>query len=535
MRLRRMGWVLWCVVLAVAWMPGVAPAATTNFYYVNVSNTAPNSPFMTWTDAATNIQDAVDEAENDLDIPGGTYCEVVVTGGLYVAKEAIMLSKAIRLRSLTGDPATTILAGGSPASSNRVMTIVGEAWVSGFTISNGYAYGEAPDNYGGGVYMTTNLAGLGGSVSNCRIVGNQARRAPSAAVGKGSGIYIDGHGTVSNCLIQSNSSDLSAGTGVYLSHGGLVADCVILDNNGSSGVGSSGGGVYFDYGGELRDSLVGRNTARHNAGLCFDHAGQASGCTISNNYGGNAKGVLISYGGELRDSVVEHNTSGYTTGTAGGISLSRGGLVDRCIVRYNSAGAVGGIQNDRGTVRSTLVYGNETVGSVGGVQNSAFAASILENLTVVRNAAASGGGIVINTSSGVPYGGDVRNVISYYNTATDGSNDVVFVPYTGYDIADNNRFVYSCVTPAIPGEGNTASEPVFRSSGSGAGLSAVPGVYTLRGASPCRDTGTNLAWMTTAVDLAGNSRIMPELGRVDMGAYEGFPIVTAPGVLLQLD
>ncbi len=53
------------------------------------------------------------------------------------------------------------------------------------------------------------------------------------------------------------------------------------------------------------------------------------------------------------------------------------------------------------------------------------------------------------------------------------------------------------------------------------------GDYSLRGLSPCRERGKPLAWHTTGVlDLAGNPRVMPRSGTVDMGAMEGLPLMS---------
>lgn len=521
----------------LALLTGTASAVTTNFYYVDLNNAAQaEAPYRSWGTAAAVVQTAVAQAEGDLDIPGGVYCEVIVTGGVYVQTASIVLTKGIRLRSLTGVPESTILAGGYPATTNRVLTITGEAWVSGFTISNGYAYGEAPTNYGGGIFMTTNGAGRGGLVSECRIVKNQARLAPSSTSlnGLGCGVMIHRGGTVSNCLIQGNTSNKANGGGVYVNYGGLVADCDILDNSGATGASTYGGGAYLYYGGELRDCLIARNETRHAGGLFVNEDGLATRCIISNNIAGNGKGVFLNSGGTLRDCIVEYNISGYTSGSGGGVLIdSAGALLDRCVVRYNMAGSAAGISNDRSTIRNTLVYGNQTVGAGGGIVNSSFVGTTLENVTIVRNMAGSGGGLVIGVASAAPYGGDVRNVISYNNYSTNGlDNNLVFVPYTGYDPTNNNRLVFSCIQPTVPGNGNIGSDPLFKAPGAGYGTNATASDYVLKTGSPCIGTGTNVAWMTAGFDLAGNARIMPTGGKVDMGASEAFP--ARRGTVLQV-
>ena len=69
---------------------------------------------------------------------------------------------------------------------------------------------------------------------------------------------------------------------------------------------------------------------------------------------------------------------------------------------------------------------------------------------------------------------------------------------------------YSCVFPAVDGNGNTTDDPRF--------IDLAGDNYRLRMSSPCVNTGTNQAWMTNAVDLGGNERILNNI--VDMGAYE---------------
>jgi hypothetical protein len=503
-------------------------AVQTNLYYVNTANgvnAAP--PFLSWATAATNVQEAVNLAEAAVDIANGILCEVVVTDGVHVVSAAVTLSAPIRLRSRSGDPTTTALSGSYPANQHRVMNLLGDAWVSGFTISNGYAYGAAPTNYGGGVYMSTNTLGKGGLLADCRVIRNQARKAPSSGIqGYGCGIYLQA-GTVSNCLIQSNTSDLGLGGGVFVLAGGRVLDCRILDNHVATGSTTYGAGIYFYYGGYASNCLVARNTSRHAGGIYMFRGGEMVGSCISNNSAGNGKGVYLAYGGTLRNSVVEFNGSGYTTGSGGGIFIDRtGALVDGCIVRYNTAGSTGGISCDRSTVRNTLVYGNTaSSGGAGGMSATAFDNTVIENTTIVRNKCATfAGGLLIAVASTRPYGGVMRNLIVMDNQAGSGSNNVALVPYSGYDIANNNAFVYSCTEPAIPGTGNSDADPRFRDAGSGYGTTAVAGDWRLRPSSTCRDTGLFQTWMSTAFDVRGYPRILPQGdGVVDKGAYENIP------------
>jgi hypothetical protein len=107
-------------------------AVQTNLYYVNTANgvnAAP--PFLNWATAATNVQEAVNLAEAAVDIANGIFCEVVVTDGVHVVSAAVTLTAPIRLRSRSGDPATTALSGSYPARQHRVLNLLGDAWVSG--------------------------------------------------------------------------------------------------------------------------------------------------------------------------------------------------------------------------------------------------------------------------------------------------------------------------------------------------------------------------------------------------------------------
>ncbi len=503
------------LMVAAMTMIGAATAAQTNRYYVDIANVGNEQPpYMTWGTAATNIQDAVDQAEADIDIEGGIHCEVIVASGAYVMMEQLTLTEPVRVRSQSGDPTTTAISGGWPASSNRVIHVTGEAWISGFTVSNGYAFGAPPHNYGGGVFMTTNAAGNGGWLTDCHVVYNQAREGLGGEYAHGPGIYLHYGGTVSNCLIQFNTSNYGQGGGVYLDYGGSVLDSEILDNDVSGRV-TCRGGIFLNYGGFVSNSVIARNSARWPDGVHFNHGGEVVHSVISSHAG---RGVHLQRGGVLRHSIIEYNNPG--------ITWAAQGTVDGCIIRYNNnAGDGGGVSVGwAGTLRNSLIYGNTATGDGGGIY-SGDPRPTIENCTIVRNQANRGGGLFTGTNEGQPFGVNARNLIVYDNVAAE-ANNVYLIPPDGYDIEDNDRFVYSLTQPLIPGEGNIDDDPIFRHPGSGYGENAVAGNYRLRGHSPCIGAGENQTWMDDAVDLDGNPRVIASrpwidpTPRVDMGAYE---------------
>jgi hypothetical protein len=82
--------------------------------YVDVNNASPSPPYTDWTNAATNIQDAIDAAA-----PGD---QIVVTNGVYqtggraagtsLFASRIAVTKAVTLRSVNG-PGVTVIRGAS--------------------------------------------------------------------------------------------------------------------------------------------------------------------------------------------------------------------------------------------------------------------------------------------------------------------------------------------------------------------------------------------------------------------------------------
>lgn len=197
----------------------------------------------------------------------------------------------------------------------------------------------------------------------------------------------------------------------------------------------------------------------------------------------------------------------YPTSCGGGVFFDGAGLVEDCIFNYNRAGLYGGtaFMQNGGHLRNCVIFYGEAP-FCGGVYCTN--GGIVESCTIVKNWNLSndfGGGVwCVN-------GGEVINTLVYANSNTWGNAVDVRVTGTGESIT------YSRVPASIAGEGNTQSEPEFKS------YSANYYMQTL--ASPCRNIGTNLPWMTSASDIEGNPRISEE--RVDIGAYEAATIFYA--------
>ncbi len=223
------------------------PADTT--YHVSPDG-AHRWPYTNWTDAATNILDAVATA-----IDGAT---VWVTNGLYVVPSPITLDRGITVASVNGD-ASTIISGND---SHRCFSLShSNALVRGFTLTDGLA------SQGGAVSLSS------GVVQDCLLKGNRAWY-------KGGGAYLSGSGTLRSCVVISNRvfdgfHGNVWGGGIYMRAGGVVENCTVVDNEANAGQnGDAGGGIYcYSSGMSVRNSIFYQNTAKWGADL---HSGPAT-------------------------------------------------------------------------------------------------------------------------------------------------------------------------------------------------------------------------------------------------------------------
>lgn len=256
-------------VVLYAWNNDGSASATVSVQvvggYTNYVSTVGghNYPFISWADAATNIQAAV-SANN---MGGGV---VLVTNGVYDKGGAVVygaltnrvaITNGVLVRSVNG-PALTTIQGDGPVGDSAVRcAYVGNNGVlEGFALVDGYTRGSGADTTtersGGGVWCERS-----GVVSSCIIT-------RSFADMFGGGGYS---GTLMNSIVSSNSA-ASNGGGLYASSG---HNLVITGNSSSN---SGGGGSYLSL---LNSSTVFGNSASNNAGgLLY---GVVSNCIIFGN------------------------------------------------------------------------------------------------------------------------------------------------------------------------------------------------------------------------------------------------------------
>ena len=253
-------------------------------HYVSQSGINPVSPYLSWDNAATNIQDAVDSANN------GDY--VLVTNGVYQTgsrvspdggTNRVVVTNAITLQSVNGS-AVTAIDGGKAV---RCVYLGPGGIFNGFTLTNGNIGYNTTGLGGGGAYCGAHISfseifSDNELIENCLIISNSS--------GAGGGVQF---GVVSNCVLTLNrSSGPGGGTESSVSYnciysnnyaegvgggaaGGIstLNNCMLIGNVSISPDGGAGGGVY---GSTLNNCLVISNTA---LGI---EAGGAAGCILNN-------------------------------------------------------------------------------------------------------------------------------------------------------------------------------------------------------------------------------------------------------------
>ena len=448
-----------------------------------VSPTGGNiSPFTSWANAATNIQDAVDIA-----MPGET---IFVTNGVYQYGGAltpgfsqmnrVMIDKAVVVRSVNG-PEQTIIEG-DYYSLTRCVYMTNGAELSGFTLR----YGNTTTNLNDDFFYEKS----------------------------GGGVLLDHGGLVSNCFIRYNTANVGWGGGSLCYVGGTIVNCDINDNSAVNA-----GGAHCEAGGKINSSKIYNNNAGvYIGGVSCNNGGIVDGCIISNNTVIDARtgGGFCSGGGVFRNSIItKHSVLMTEFGIAGGLDIAGGGTAEWCRITDNESReqGAGAYIEYGGVMRHCFIKGNSSKegGGVYAKENS-----FVENSFFCDNSGNMGGGLfLVGSAYNCTFNGNYAswrgggvycsgpgtmvNSLIYNNEAPEGTNVFLETPGTGV--------AYCCTAPLISGAGNISTDPL------------LAGVYNphIMSNSPCINSGLNSA-VPGNVDIDYEQRIFG--GTVDIGCDE---------------
>ena len=322
----------------------VASLTVTNFApavrYVNVNNPTPAYPYLSWSTAATDIQDAIDAAFNG--------DEILVTNGVYQAggrvvygslTNRVVINRAVTVESVNG-PAVTVIQGYQQSntitgdSAVRCIYMTNNAILVGFTLTDGATRRAGNGNQedsGGGVWCESN----GAVISNCVITANNALL-------QGGGAY---QGTMVNCILSGNtvcSNFYGYGAGAFQSS---LVNCMIIGNLNNAQQDAYGGGTY---GALVTNCTIAFNSCHGNLAYgAGAYNGSAANCIISSN---SCNGQTADGGGTYGSTVVNSAIVGnscnwaaqfYTLNPAYGGGAYNGNVVN-CTITGNYASTEGG-------------------------------------------------------------------------------------------------------------------------------------------------------------------------------------------------
>jgi len=360
-------------------------------------------------------------------------------------------------------------------------------------------------NYGGGAYGTgsSNYAGIATNrFDTCVFSGCTA--------GNGGGIYhnessvIEGAlaGYIAHCAFT-NCTSSSGGGGVCLRVGGLVSDCQFVTN---TCTGNNGGAICVEdnYRGTVVDCKftdnfhTDQNWGRGGACMNVD----CTRCTFS------GRGDLC--GGSFDRCIFDgvRDVQIFRTASAEPTVYATNCLIANCSAIYlgYTGVAAGGMEFVNCTFAdNTIGVANTDYTNAQGEDDSLACMFYCNRGTVALKNCIFSGNKRKKAGAKTYYDSDLRLYANTDNGATIQISNSLFTKaesVSDYDWAEGANTLV---------QGN----PRFV-----AGDAAYPGLpyYSILRKSLARNAGVNAAWMTGAVDLAGNQRIFDEV--VDIGCYE---------------
>ena len=290
-------WRRFAPVVALSFLAWAGPAKAA-VLRVWTNSPHPGAPYDAWTNAARDIQAAVNAAAagDTVWVTNGLYSSGSYPAPTHSLSNRVVITNAIVVRSVNG-PAVTTIRGRDPGESveRRCVYITGGGMLSGFTLTNGAAHGAEW------------LGQLGG------------------------GALIEGSGFISNCVVCSNSALNGGGIAGY--YGGELRNCFVYGNAAGAGSWFYGGGFHGFQGASAYD------------------------CVFSNNAAEVGGGVGLEVNCRLVRCVMIHNQAA----SGGGLSLKGGDVADSCLIVSNSASRSGGgvsFSSGNGLMLNGTVLGN---------------------------------------------------------------------------------------------------------------------------------------------------------------------------------
>ncbi len=498
---------------------GAVEVFTNTTYFVAIDNPSPQWPYITWSTAATNIQDAIDAAA-----AGGN---VVVSNGVYqtggrtvpgsLLTNRVVIDKPITVESVNG-PEVTLIMGESVSgdAAVRCVWMTNSSTLVGFTLTNGATRTSgdiSTERSGGGVWaQSTNAV-----VSNCTLTENWASS-------DGGGSY---GGTLNNCTLTGNSAAFGGGASFYLNPGTLN-HCTLTGNSAIEGGGA--------WGGTLNNCTLTGNSANRGGGAW---GSTLNNCTLTGNSANEG-------GGGASDSALNNCTlTGNSASFGGGAS---GSTLNNCIVYFNTAPS--GANYALSTINDTCTTpmpgsgtGNITnapmfVNAAGGDYRLALGSPCINR----GNNAIAVGTTDLDGNPRIAFGTVDMGAYEYQTPALSGAVHYVVLdnpnagfPYTTWDIAAAG--IQDAIDAAVDGNTVLVSNGVYQTGGrtvAGSLLTnrvvidkpitveSVNGaeVTIIRGKQPKSDAAVRCVWMTNGATLVGFT-LTNGATRVDFSASEG--------------
>jgi predicted outer membrane repeat protein len=372
------------------------------------------------------------------------------------AESINFLSKAIEVRSASGDPTDTIIDGSG--DSHVVQFVNGEtasAVLEGFTITGGHANGISPDQRGAGIFCND----ASPSIINCIISGNRAD------FGAGMLNQAASNPTITRCIFRDNSAVVDGG-GLYnnFDSSPTITHCTFTNN--SSDV--NGAGMYNN----------------------FNSSPTITRCTFTANMPGADGGGI--YNNNCSATISDCIFSGHTANSGGGLYNVNGSNPDitNCIFSGNVANFNGGAMVNNVNCNPTLV-----------------------NCTFSSNTANLGGGMFNDSSSPATH-----NSIFWNNSDSGGMDESAQMhTISGTPVVNDSNFMAGWTGL---GGNNINTDPFFvDADGADRTTGTSDDDLRLQGGSDCIDAGNNsVVPIAITSDLDGHARVLCD--QVDMGAYE---------------